>query len=162
MEKNSLRKTWPLILVVIIVAASSFWLAGRRDGRDDMGVEARLGDCRLQLEIAASEKSQYQGLSGRASLCQDCGLLFIFENQAKRNFVMRNMRFPLDIIYLRNGKVTEILTDLQPEGNDRLTNHISQEDIDMALEIKAGQADACQIATSSPIYFITKDYGQTN
>ena len=161
MEKNPLRKTWPLILIVIITAISLFWLfSGRND--DNGSVEARLGDCRLQLEIAASERSQYRGLSDRDSLCQDCGLLFIFDNQAKRNFVMRDMRFPLDIVYLRDGKVTEILSDLQPEGSNRLTDHISQEDIDMALEINAGQADACRIATSSSIYFTTKYYGQTD
>jgi len=159
MEKDTARKTRALGLIISLAAILLFSAAYLLSNRSESGpgLEARLGSCRFQLEIADSAREQYRGLSGRKSLCPDCGLLFVFGDSQPRNFVMRNMHFPLDIIYLEEGQVSEILVGVEPE-TEPLTPHISREAVDMALEINAGEAERCEISASSSIYFSLENY----
>lgn len=164
MEKNNTRKTWAIIIALISVALILLVIAILDDEKNekyyDETVSAAIGDCQFKLELAASPAARYKGLSNRKEICPECGMLFVFPDSDKRNFVMRDMDFPLDILYLSGGKVTEILPNLQPEEKNQLSDHISTDDIDMALEVNAGTSERCNIATSSQIYFSVKDYGQ--
>ena len=162
MEKNSIKKARTLVIGVVILTIALFVVAysvslSQPSAEDSGSLEALAGNCRFNLEIADSIYEQYKGLSHRDSLCSTCGLLFVFSDFKQRNFVMRDMHFPLDIIYIKDGVISEILPNLQPE-NGRLSDHISQEKIDMALEINAGLAQRCGLKVGSSIYFSTKKY----
>jgi len=103
-----------------------------------------IGGYRIKAEIALSPEEHYRGLSGREALCAECGLLFVFPDSQERAFVMRGMNFPLDIIFINNGRITRILPDLSPAepGVDELslTEYRSGGPADRVLEVGAGFA----------------------
>ncbi|MBI5220827.1 MAG: DUF192 domain-containing protein [Candidatus Liptonbacteria bacterium] len=62
-------------------------------------------DTTLSVEIANTTTTRMRGLSGRAGLAEDQGMLFIFGIPGPYGFWMRDMRFPIDIVWIRNGKI---------------------------------------------------------
>lgn len=59
--------------------------------------------------VADDPQERYTGLSETASLGPAEGMIFVYGTAATRTFVMRDMAFPLDIIFVgENGTITEI------------------------------------------------------
>lgn len=94
----------------------------------------------IALELASSSNKRYQGLSNRNSLCHNCGMLFVFEEPRNASFVMRDMNFPLDIIFIRDDKVIKIYENLVPEGGTPQEIYSSPEPVNLVLELNAGRA----------------------
>ncbi|MEX0887590.1 MAG: DUF192 domain-containing protein [Phycisphaeraceae bacterium] len=69
------------------------WLQGDAE-RIEIAGEAFL------LELALDEAKRFRGLSDRATIPADAGMLFVFPDAAERAFVMRDCLVPIDIIYL--------------------------------------------------------------
>lgn len=58
-----------------------------------------LGGETLKLEIADTEVLREQGLSGHKPLGANEGMLFIFPNDDQHQFWMKDMLFPIDIVW---------------------------------------------------------------
>ena len=58
------------------------------------------GDIKIKVEIVDTVESRALGLSGREELKDGNGMLFVFDDVGKYNFWMKNMNFPIDIIWL--------------------------------------------------------------
>jgi uncharacterized membrane protein (UPF0127 family) len=57
-----------------------------------------------------------KGLSGRASLALDEGMLFLFPYSARHAIWMKDMRFPIDVVWLaEDGTIIDIKQDLYPD-----------------------------------------------
>lgn len=63
-------------------------------------LHARLGSEALLLEVADTEKFRIKGLSGHAPLASHEGMLFVFSESAPHGFWMKDMQFPIDILWL--------------------------------------------------------------
>jgi uncharacterized membrane protein (UPF0127 family) len=71
----------------------------------------------VSVAVADNDSERYTGLSDTESLADDEGMLFVFPESGDYAFVMREMAFPLDIIYIaENGTVTRIHHAPVPEG----------------------------------------------
>lgn len=92
----------------------------------------------INIEIAENEREQYRGLSNRDSLCPDCGMYFIFPDKNKLEFVMRDMKFPLDIIFINDNKIINIAENLTPEGSETKNIYSSLGVVNRVLEVNAG------------------------
>jgi uncharacterized membrane protein (UPF0127 family) len=69
----------------------------------------------LRVELATTTVAREQGLSGRASLAADEGMLFVFPTDGVYRFWMKEMNFPLDIIWISfSGEVVYIEPSLAP------------------------------------------------
>jgi len=63
----------------------------------------------VDVRVADSDRERYIGLSETESLSDGEGMLFVFDESQRREFVMREMDFPLDIIFVApNGTITTI------------------------------------------------------
>ncbi|MCU4719131.1 DUF192 domain-containing protein [Halapricum hydrolyticum] len=72
---------------------------------DENGTELATVDVR----VADSEREHYVGLSETDSLADGEGMLFVFSESQHREFVMRGMDFPLDIVFAApDGTITTI------------------------------------------------------
>jgi len=65
--------------------------------------------------VADTRDERYRGLSDTASLAPDEGMLFVFHEEANRTFVMREMSFALDIVFVgADRRITAIHHAPQP------------------------------------------------
>lgn len=99
----------------------------------------QIGETNLFVEIADDLGEQYQGLSDRESLCQNCGMLFVYSEPKIQHFVMRGMRFPLDFVFARGGQVVELVENVpSPKVGESPRLITSSAEADMVLEVNAG------------------------
>ena len=78
-------------------------------------------------------------------------MLFRFPDRVQRAFVMRNMKFSLDIIFMDSGKVVKIFENLKPEGASPVAMYQSGQAVDEVLEINAGTAKRFSIKIGDSI-----------
>lgn len=90
----------------------------------------------LQVEIARTPEQHALGLMHRNFLPEDQGMLFIFDQPARRSFWMRHTRIPLTIAYLdASGRILE-LHDMQPFDETPISSRSDQ--VLYALEVNQG------------------------
>lgn len=120
--------------------------------------ELQINEAKLKVEIADTPSKRSRGLGGRVGLGRDDGMLFIFDKADKHSFWMKGLKFTLDFVYIRDGKVTEILSDIKPplEGqkDESLPIYQPKEAVDMVLEINAGTVQRLNIKEGDTIKLI--------
>lgn len=107
----------------------------------------------IKVEIADEFKEQIQGLSDRKNLCPECGMLFIFNNKQERTFWMKNMNFPIDIIWLNDKIITNISHNLPPEGDKPENLYKSSSNVNYVLEVNSGFSEKNNIKTGDRVIF---------
>lgn len=74
-----------------------------------------VGGKNLTAALSTTPKSQSEGLAIKDSINQNEGMLFIFESPQKYSFWMKDMKFPIDILWMdSSGKIVHIEKNLQP------------------------------------------------
>lgn len=93
----------------------------------------------FDVEIANTGLLRAQGLSGREYLSDHEGMLFIFDEVSIRQFWMKGMLIPIDIIWIREGVIQGINSDAPvPLFGEYPAVFESPGGIDMVLEVRAG------------------------
>ncbi|WP_255198645.1 DUF192 domain-containing protein [Halorarius litoreus] len=74
----------------------------------------------VETAIADTYRKKYTGLSKTESLPADRGMLFPYDSEGSHTYVMREMDFGIDIVYIgANGTITKIHHAPEPpEGED--------------------------------------------
>lgn len=99
---------------------------------------AEINNHTFSLILAKTESDRQTGLSKYKSLDQDKAMLFIFDKPDYYRFWMKDMKFPIDIIFIKNGKISQIVEGAQTPKASNLTIYPSSEMIDKVLEINSG------------------------
>lgn len=74
-----------------------------------------VGGVNLITSLSTTPDTQSKGLAIRDSLNENEGMLFIFETPQKYSFWMKDMKFPIDIIWInQDGKIVHIEKNLPP------------------------------------------------
>lgn len=142
---------WNKIIVILCLSLTLGACTIRRDEPEIKYLE--LGANKITVELARTQLAHYRGLSGRDKLCDDCGMLFVFPEPRKTAFVMRDMKFPLDMIGIREGKVVAIDENAQPENDTDLTVYQNKEVVDYVLEVNAGTVRRLVIKVGDKVDF---------
>ena len=75
-----------------------------------------IGGTTISVEIANTPLVQEQGLGGRSSLPSGSGMLFVFDHDDRWGIWMKNMQFPIDIVWVdKNEVITTIKQNVTPE-----------------------------------------------
>ena len=88
----------------------------------------------MAVEVRDTEEGRDQGLSGRESLGEDEGMLFVFDQPGIYGFWMKEMKFPLDFIWIRDNVVMEVMEKVGIEKMDIRP----KEAVDKVLEVNSG------------------------
>ncbi|MEA3450085.1 MAG: DUF192 domain-containing protein [Patescibacteria group bacterium] len=115
------------------------------------GPHVKINKTVIAVEVADSPGEQYRGLSNRKSLNKHQGMLFVFNNQIQRVFVMREMNFPLDILWIKDGEIVKISENLPPEGKNPENSYGSEYEVNHVLELNAGFSRKNKIETGDKI-----------
>ncbi len=119
-----------------------------------VGAEVVIADQTLGLEVAETPQQQAVGLMARESLPDDRGMLFPFEPARPVNFWMKNVLIPLDMVFIRNGEVVAIASEVPPcEGDPCPTYGPGRQPVDYVLELRGGRAAELDLQTGDAISF---------
>ena len=108
----------------------------------------------IPVEVADTLKKRSLGLGKRASLKKGWGMLFVFEKRKPHRFWMKDMQFPLDIIWLDNHRIVHIIHNAKPANSrDEPKVMTSPVPVNFVLEIAAGRAAKLQLKTGQRMKF---------
>ncbi|MBI4995008.1 DUF192 domain-containing protein [Candidatus Peregrinibacteria bacterium] len=97
------------------------------------------GKTELIVEVADSEEEREKGLMEREKLESGRGMLFIFEDEAPRNFWMKNTKIPLDIIFFSAKKeIVSFVEWMDPCKTPQCPGYSSGMPAMYALEVPTG------------------------
>ncbi len=101
----------PFVVASILLLGLVIWSGV---GQQDQ-TTLQVGDTTFETETVVSESDQQRGLSGRISLPADKSMLFVYNQEARRCFWMKDMRFAIDIVWLDTKKrVIAVEQNVQP------------------------------------------------
>jgi uncharacterized membrane protein (UPF0127 family) len=107
--------------------------------RGPVTVVLRQGDrvLTVRAEVAATPAARARGLMGRAALAPGTGMLFLFPAPVRAGFWMKGTLVPLDIAFIREGRVAEVRS-MTPCRADPCPLTVPDAAFDAALEVPAG------------------------
>jgi uncharacterized membrane protein (UPF0127 family) len=127
-------------LLALTMLAAPFAACG---GDDDGGpaqptaavVTFNDGDVALTVEVADEPAERSEGLSGRNSLAEDAGMLFVYTEDSTVSFTMRETLVPLSIAFVAaDGRIVDI-QDMEPLSQ---VSYASPEPFRYAIEANQG------------------------
>ena len=143
---NFLKKNPFLVLGSVLLALGVIFLAASYFSREEMSDRAEVvsdityvheGD--FKFEIADSPEKQVQGLSGRTSIDDHYGMLFVFETPRIPGFWMKDMNFAIDIIWLSDtGEILGVEDSVSPDSYPNVFE--PSVPVSYVLETRAGYA----------------------
>lgn len=114
-----------------------------------------LGDKTFNVDVAETKYFLEKGLSGRDGLGTDEGMFFIFKKPSNYGFWMKDMKFPIDIIWIgQDFRIVHIEKSVFPNTYPKVfyPNAPSQ----YVLEVSAGQSEALNLKNGDLVYFKIK------
>ena len=113
---------------------------------------------RFLVEVVSTPDALSQGLSGRISLPQRQGMLFVFPKLEVHSMWMPNMYFPLDIVWIDNEKkIIKIEENISPcSGTNNCTSYSSLYPTKYAIELNAFDASRIGLTVGKKLSFNVK------
>jgi len=130
-------------LVLIVVFVCFYYIYSSRNNFSSVIINGH----EIKIEIMDTPAKQAQGLSGHESLAENSGMLFVFSKPARQNFWMKDMKFPIDIIWIRQtadgDRIVGFVENAPvPPSTDGLETSLeifsSPDNVYKVLEINAG------------------------
>jgi hypothetical protein len=115
-------------------------------------VETSAGDrLRVDVEIARTEPERRKGLMDRASLPENAGMLFIFDETSVHSFWMKDTLVPLDMLFIDDeGRIAGIVERAEPRTlAERTVGKPSR----YVLEVNGGWARAHGVRAGDRVRF---------
>jgi uncharacterized membrane protein (UPF0127 family) len=114
--------------------------------------ELKTPNTTYNLEVVTSEAQLEKGLGDRNALGTDDGMLFIFNKPAVECIWMKDMRFPLDIVWLSTSKqVLHIESNVSQ--NTYPKTYCPDVNAQYVIELNAGQAKRAGINLGETLSF---------
>jgi len=146
-----------LLIAVLVLLAGVLVIVVRN--KKVAGSTVSINSETFQVMLANNEAERARGLSGREKLGADEGMLFLFDTASHNGFWMRDMKFPLDIIFILDDKVVGIYENLPPAkdedpsppvyGGEHVSNRV--------LEINAGLSKKYGIGVGDVVRYDLKN-----
>lgn len=147
------KKEIAVFISVLLILVSVTWFVlsdSDVDFREDkvILIDSYGEEIEISVEIAETSKEKQQGLMGRESLCDNCGMLFVFEEDVEHGFWMKDTYIPLSIAFIsENGTIIEI-QHMEPETTD---THKPDEPYRYALEMNQGSFEDNDIVVGDTV-----------
>ncbi|MDG5819534.1 DUF192 domain-containing protein [Natronococcus sp. A-GB7] len=147
----ALERVWKGLLVVAALGVVALTLvqlgvvgAPWSDDRTEVRVLGSDGEPKatIDAEIADTPGERYTGLSDHDSLEDGEGMLFVHGSEDERTYVMRNMDFGIDIVFVGTDReITTIHNAPEPGPDEDGADQEYTGDARWVLEVPIGYAD---------------------
>lgn len=141
-------------IIIIVVIATLGYTVFKGGSLTAKKTSATIGNEKISLELADTEKKREIGLSTKRSLSANEGMLFVFPTADYPTFWMKGMSFPIDIIFLNQEKVVTIYRNVpapKAKTETPTTTYAPTQPSNRVIELKAGRADELKIKIGDSI-----------
>ena len=101
---------------------------------------AEIGGEKIELEVAQTPQQQQIGLMFRDSVAPNRGMLFPFEPPRMVSFWMKNVVIPLDMIFISEGVIQHIETNVPPCQTTPCPVYGPNVMVDQVIELAGGRS----------------------
>jgi len=114
-----MKKIYLGIVVLIILLIIFYFFHNTKSIYRTISIKA--GEQIILVEVSDTSILRTRGLSGRKSLKEGRGMLFVFDKLAKYGFWMKDMNFPIDIVWIDGLKqVIGAESNISPESYPKI------------------------------------------
>ncbi len=152
-----MKKVLLLYGLLVIVLVGFLLFRGGKFPNLGFGSSAtvKINNKTYKLIVAKTTQDQIKGLSGKESLAKDTGMLFVFKDKGIYPFWMKNMKFPIDIIFINDNIITDIFenspTPTPGQTDADLPKYKPSQDINYVLELNANEVTSQAIKKGDKI-----------
>lgn len=112
----------------------------------------RFGSKNLSLDYAVTPAERERGLSGRGQLADNEGMLFQFEQPSLHCFWMKDMKFPIDIVWLNSDMmVIDLRENVSPDSYP--AQFCPAQNASYVIEVRAGLTKMAQVDLGDRLQF---------
>lgn len=142
---------WLIVLgVLVAVGCGVFSII---TNMNQQRVSIAIGKANLRAEVADTDELRTKGLSGRQELEENQAMLFVFDNNAQHSIWMKDMRIPIDVIWLdEKKKVVHVEHDVWPDSEPHET-YVPPKPARYIIEVTAGEAKKAGIKVGALAQF---------
>jgi uncharacterized protein len=126
-----------IVFGVIVFAGTMFYYM-----KNPLGLKLQIRSHEFRVDLAISAEDHIKGLSGKTDMPKDRGMLFIFDTKQQYSFWMKDMNFPLDIIWIDDKTIVDISKNVPVEASYPPPTYTPNKSVNRVLEINAGLSDA--------------------
>lgn len=142
-----------IIIIIIIIIKNAF--QNRDYSRSNqISINGKI----IHILIAKTKTEITRGLGGREFLDNNSGMLFIMPKHDKYTFWMKDMQFPIDIIWISDHQIVDITKNIPVEKNGSLTLYQPKKEANYVLEVNSGYTDLYKIKIGDSVNGINKIY----
>ena len=136
-----------IVALGIFLQKTSSFLPGKFAQPTQSNPIVSINGKQIQVNLAKTPEERQKGLSGISSLGEMNGMLFTFEPDSNAPvFWMKGMLIPLDIIWIKDGKIIKIDKNVPaptPNTPDNLLErYTAGVPVDYVLEVNAGFSES--------------------
>jgi hypothetical protein len=109
----------------------------------------------VTAELAVTAEARARGLMFREKIEEDQAMLFLFEDEDIHSFWMKNMRFPIDILWLDKEKtIVHLEVSVPPCLREPCPSYAPATPAAYVLELRSGFAERHGLRESDRLEFI--------
>ena len=128
--------------LILILGCSSHNIVINSDGKEAY----------INAEVADTNEERASGLMYRENLCDNCGMLFVFDESDYMSFWMKNTLIPLDIIFISENYVITDIKSAVPCIEERCDTYPSTKKVKYVLEVNGDFAKENNINAGDIVY----------
>ena len=146
-----MKKSHIALIAIFILAITVWIIVNNNFSSEQICIEKTC----FNVEIADTNEKKILGLGNRDFLGENSGMLFPYPEKSAPGFWMKDMRFPIDIIWINQEmRVSGIVKDFQPCEPDELCPVVyPDKEITYVLEINSGLSDRDGLKEGDFVYF---------
>ncbi len=105
----------PMVFFLHVVIMDNEQKVYALDTNNVSSSSVKIKDLIISVDLAKTPEQQAKGLSVKNTLNENEGMLFIFDTPKEHSFWMKDMKFPIDIMWIGSDhKIVHIEKNLQP------------------------------------------------
>ncbi len=113
----------------------------------------KIKDAAITVEVADTSGKRAKGLSGRNSIDENKGMLFVFDESGYYSFWMKDILISLDFVWISKGQIVQINENVRPEDYPPPKFFTPKSPVDSVLEVNAGTVKRFNLQVGDKISF---------
>lgn len=136
-----------IISAIALIVLSVFYYL-----RHPLGVKVDINNHVFSVDVAVTTPEKELGLGNRNTLEPNRGMLFVYDHKERFSYWMKNMRFPIDILWIEDNTIVYITKNISVDTMLPLKIYSPKVPVNKVLELNAGICDQYSIRVGDTVY----------